>query len=550
MGKPNAQWLLLFRVALSVVLLAGGAVIHFRGQGPPRTPSVLLFYGALAGAFVLSLAIAAVLRSRAEVSAGLMGDLQLLTDVVVTTLLVYATGGQDSVLTFLYPLNTLYAAALVSAPAGYATAITGATLFTGMVALQVTGVLGRVDDPGAPMDREAVSVITATAGANFLVAMLAGQLSEQLRRSGETLSRTRQEMGDLRELHSAIVSSMANGVVTTDDRGRVVLVNPAAEAILGAGEARLLGQTLPAVLPQVAELLSGADAAEVAYHHPDGTTRQLTVATSTLQRPDGHLRGGVYILTDVTEDRRMADLVALSRRLATIGQFAAGLAHELRNPLGSMIGCVELLRQGALDNEDARLLGIIHREAERLARLVQQFLSFARPQPPQLRRTPLAALLTELAEMANQDSGLAITVAVDADPALAVRADPEQIRQALWNLLRNAAQASPPGSTVALKAEKAPLGPGPGVRITVTDSGPGVTAEAASRLFEPFFTTKAQGTGLGLAIVHRIVEQHGGQVGLLNTASPGAVFYLTLQEHDGSMPPAPRPEDTVDPYAA
>ncbi|MBI5495479.1 MAG: hypothetical protein HY904_10685 [Deltaproteobacteria bacterium] len=534
--RPAGGWLLVFRVASALVLLVGGAAIHLRAPSSVQMPSAALFYGSLAGAFILSLVIATWLRARPRAAPGVLGDLQLLTDLVVTTLVVYATGGQDSLLTFLYPLNTLFAAALVSRPAGYGVAATGAATYAVMVALMVVGILPRPDEPGVPFDREAVSVLTATVGANVLVAMLGGQLSEQVRASGERLDRARTDLAALQSLNTAVVTSLPSGLLSVNRAGLVQALNPAALATLGITAPAAEGLSVGRLLPELGAM--PWDGRELRYQHPDGRVRQLAVAATPLQG-DAAAGGAVVVIQDVTEQRRLEAAVARSERLATVGQFAAGLAHELRNPLGSMIGCVELLQQGASqDGDQARLLSIIHREAERLAGLVHAFLLYARPQPPQPERLDAAALLREVAEDFERDPGCGVCVQVDAPDTLPLRADGAQLRGVLWNLLRNAAEASPQGGTLRLRAEPATLRAAEAVTFTVRDDGPGVPPEDAAKLFEPFFTTRPGGTGLGLAIVHRVVEAHGGLVGLQQAGGPGAVFYVTLP----AQPPAPAPE--------
>jgi two-component system sensor histidine kinase PilS (NtrC family) len=216
---------------------------------------------------------------------------------------------------------------------------------------------------------------------------------------------------------------------------------------------------------------------------------------------------------------------------------AAGLAHELRNPLASISGCVELLRgaQG-LTEEDGRILGIVLRETGRLDALLTRFLEFSRPTPPSRRRADLAAVAGETLDMFAADpaaAGLALARALAPTPAFV---DPDQLRQVVLNLLQNAAQAlreSGKGGRIAVACEPAPDG---GAAIAVEDDGPGIPPEVAGRMFTPFFTTKARGTGLGLAVVQRIVDGHGGSVSVQSTPGAGARFVVRL-------PPAAPPRD-------
>jgi two-component system sensor histidine kinase PilS (NtrC family) len=539
-------------VASALVILVGGAAIHLR-QAPALTlPPVVFFYGALGAGFLLSLAVAGVLRVWTGRGTWLVGYLQVTADAALTTVLVYATGGQDSVLTFLYPLNTLYAAALLSPSGGYVAALSNSAGFAGMVAALGAGWLSRVDDPGVPYDREAYSVVLATVGACLLVAMLGGQLSLQLRHSGERLRKARQDLSALQSLHTAIVQSISSGLISVDTGGTVKFLNPAAEGILGLEGGQAIGRPLGQVLPAwAAPPVAGARSGDTTYAHPSGRLRHVAFSSSPLGAAEAGHAGHVVILKDVTDQLELEAAMLRSRRLATVGEFAAGLAHELRNPLGSMIGCVELLRRDAARTPDEdRLLGIVHREAERLAHLVSDFLKYARPQDPQLDRVAVDPLLEEMAAEAGRDRDQGRPVTVGSRCGLEVLADASQVRQVLWNLLRNAAEASPPGEPIVLGAEPANLaaasegghvGGRPAVRITVTDRGPGVGADEERALFDPFFSTKPGGTGLGLAIVHRIVEAHGGIAGLAKPGGPGATFYVILPQPAGDVA---RPESS------
>jgi two-component system sensor histidine kinase PilS (NtrC family) len=236
----------------------------------------------------------------------------------------------------------------------------------------------------------------------------------------------------------------------------------------------------------------------------------------------------------------MEERVARSERLADLGQVAAGLAHELRNPLASMMGSVELLRGAPLGSEDRRLLDIVLREGGRLAQLVSDFLAFARPAPPRRSLFDLGGLAAEALEAFEHDpaaAGVELRRALQATPATG---DPDQLRQVLWNLLLNAAQALPAASAPGrprgwIEVSCAPL-PGGGAGLSVQDDGPGVAPGDQERIFTPFFTTKPAGTGLGLATVHRIVDAHGGALTLDSRPGQGARFSVQLPAPGGEQP--------------
>jgi signal transduction histidine kinase len=249
-----------------------------------------------------------------------------------------------------------------------------------------------------------------------------------------------------------------------------------------------------------------------------------------LRRTGERLAQRETVLTELEEQVRR------SQRLADLGTLAAGLAHEIRNPLASMTGSIELLRDSVSAGEDdRRLMGIVLREAERLNELVAQFLAFARPATPRRRATDLAALLDETLSVFRNDpqaAGVTLAPALEHAPA---DCDPDQLRQVFWNLLTNAAQAvgaaAPEGGgSIRVRCRAA----GDRAVVEIEDDGAGMDAEDLGRIFLPFFTTKPRGTGLGLATVHRIVDAHGGSIRVSSERGKGSRFTVVL--------PAPRPE--------
>jgi two-component system, NtrC family, sensor histidine kinase PilS len=223
----------------------------------------------------------------------------------------------------------------------------------------------------------------------------------------------------------------------------------------------------------------------------------------------------------------MEEQLRRSERLGAVGQLAAGLAHELRNPLASLSGAVELLAADLpkTDRHSLTLSQIVQRETARLNRLVSDFLTYARPGPGRSEPVPLRGLLEELAELVARDASLGVEVQVDAPGDLRARGNADQLRQVFWNLVRNAAESEPRDRAVHVRARAGAAGE---VDVLVEDQGCGIAPESMERLFEPFHTTKAKGTGLGLATVHRVVEAHGGRIGVSSELGRGTTVRVTL----------------------
>jgi two-component system, NtrC family, sensor histidine kinase HydH len=221
-----------------------------------------------------------------------------------------------------------------------------------------------------------------------------------------------------------------------------------------------------------------------------------------------------------------------AERMAALGRLAAGLAHEIRNPLGSIAGSVQLLRSGkGLDEEDQQLCEIIQRETNRLNDLVTDMLDLSKPRKPELALVDVATVAREVVALAAK-SGRALTdvnvvFLADEQPAL-VRADNAQLRQLVWNLVRNAVQASGAGSEVQVSVKRQPEG----VELAVIDEGVGITEAQMPRLFDAFFTTRSQGSGVGLAVVKRIADEHGFLIHVKSEAGRGAAFRVLMDPAD------------------
>jgi two-component system sensor histidine kinase PilS (NtrC family) len=278
------------------------------------------------------------------------------------------------------------------------------------------------------------------------------------------------------------------------------------------------------------------------------------VAASILRGEQGRERGHVVIFQDVTTVAAMERELRGAERLAAVGEMAAKLAHEIRNPLASISGSIQLLRAGPAGEQadradSARLMDIVLRETERLNGLISQFLQYSRPVPPTLEAVPVRALLEEMRELLEASKSDDVAVECSGPEGLSVLADRDQLKQVLWNLAINAAHAMPKGGTLRFSVAVAAPMPAqdwhsggrkeewsdktrhralePWVEIAVADTGEGILPEDQNRIFEPFFTTKAEGTGLGLATVHRVIEGHGGSI-RVESQEGGTTFRLRL----------------------
>ncbi|MEW6487736.1 MAG: ATP-binding protein [Thermodesulfobacteriota bacterium] len=353
-----------------------------------------------------------------------------------------------------------------------------------------------------------------------------------------------QEIRDERDLRDQILDGTPNGVVALDRGRHVTLMNRAARRFLGVAEApegnpleRYLN--VPAVHEEVSRVLadegSGESIEVAAPGHAAGGEEGRYLRVSAF--PLANRPGATLILQDLTDRRRLNERVQRMSRLASIGQLAAGIAHEIRNPLTGVAISLDILREEAgLSPEGRALLEDINREIDRLETLIRGLLDFARPQPPAFRPMRVAKALEWHRTFGEQcrKKGVDFRLELRDNPKL--QGDPEKLKQLFLNLAINALEAVPAGGEIRVWAEALPGKAHPWVRVGVEDTGPGMDEETAAQAFNPFFTTKNEGTGLGLSIAHSIAEQHGGRIDLQSRPGRGARFTVDL-------PALPAPEE-------
>jgi two-component system sensor histidine kinase PilS (NtrC family) len=311
--------------------------------------------------------------------------------------------------------------------------------------------------------------------------------------------------------------------------------NEAAAEILGAAPGGPVGKQVTEVLPELGPVLEKLDERK-SVKRSELSTRRLSdradlvlgVSVSPLMNGKGVPIGRIVNFQDLTELRKMEEQVKRGERLAAIGGLAAGIAHEIRNPLASISGSIELLRTAPqVDAENRALMEIVLREVDRLNGMVTELLEYARPRAAVPVPVDIVALIDETVRVFSQDRSGGARVRFDrrAGDEITLQADPAQIRQVLWNLLRNAAEAMKEIQgeiVVSYRARKN------WVEILVSDTGVGIAPEDQERIFEPFYTTKTRGSGLGLAMVHRIVSEHGGTLALESELGEGTTVTVRL----------------------
>ncbi len=488
----------------------------------------------------------------------LQAYLQICGDVILITAVVHATGDLDSNFISLYFLAVIMASIVLPRPrafwvAGFSFIALGSMLELAYLrdlypayAERHPALAHLMASSSAPVDLRTLEIkILASLFGFFAVAYLSGYLAENLRKTGQALRDKTGEVASLQALNENIIQSMRGGLITTDLEGKIQVVNRAGEMILGRKEEELRGQRIDSSFAMAPERTgkptkAGTDyvRGETPYYHPGGESRVLGVSASPLDVPERGIVGYVYTFQDLTDEKRREAEDQLKERMATLGRMAAGIAHEIRNPLASISGSVKLLQSVAEMNDDqARLINIVSRESARLDKLVSDFLVYSREQRFEFQPADLVNLLDETLILLEHDPSFSekytIRRAFPRHPVIA-SVDTDKIRQVFWNICNNSVKAMLNGGCLTAEIHDQMARK---VLITLSDTGVGFTPDQMERIFEPFHPRFRDGTGLGLAICYRIAKGHHGDIRVSSKPGEGSRFIIELpreQEKPGS----------------
>lgn len=529
-------WLIVGRLLTIIVLVAVTVVLSsievFEfGRGATLIVAVV----ALLSVVYTSLLLWTRVPVRWQVSA------QFFFDALLVTWFVWATGDLRSPYAALYIVVISIASIYLGARGALVTSVWCALLY---LATMLAAIFHLFPDGAGNIAHastaEAAQIVGLNVIAFFVVGLLAARLAERQSKSEEATH----ALADLRALHERIVESIRSGVVTTDLHGCIYTFNSAAEEITGYEAKTLRGQEASILFGtldgRIEESLRAADAGEQSPRYeadcltPEGLRIRLGFSIFPLaakaEQASTKPSGLVITFQDLTDIRALEETSRRQDRLAAVGRVAAGIAHEVRNPLAAMSGSIQMLRSEAKpDSTEAELMDIVLNESERLNRIITDFLTYARPRGVQLAeidlREPLRETFTLLRHSPEIMDGHELVEDFMDVPALAL-ADEAAMKQVFWNLARNALQAMPDGGNLRAELRLAPHGKR--WQITFTDTGRGMTPEQVERLFEPFTSFKSTGTGLGLSIIYQIVRDHGGTINVRSREGAGTTITVEL----------------------
>lgn len=344
-----------------------------------------------------------------------------------------------------------------------------------------------------------------------------------------------QQLQDSKAFSSEIISNLPLGLITTDAFNQISVVNHAAELMLGNSAYQLTGQNIRSALPvewnQLAENSRNHQPIieqEIDYVFADGQILPLSISVAKIINDSGSFLGNLFIFRDMRELRRLQEEIRRKEKLAAIGNLAAGVAHEIRNPLSSIKGFAKYFEgRSAQGSEEQELAKVMAKEVDRLNRVITELLDLVRPVDLRIKSVDINEVIEHSLYLIRQDAEVKnIAIHFDANPQLPlIEIDPDRFTQALLNLYLNAIQAIGSGGTLNVIVKSIS---GSGLKISVQDSGKGIPPEDLANIFNPYFTTKASGTGLGLAVVQKVIEQHQGKITVTSNPQSGTHFDMTI----------------------
>jgi len=508
------------------------------GSDLPVSPQVAIMLGvATFAATLLYIALLRFLRERPK----LLAYIQFAGDLVLITAMVFYIGGIESPFSLLYLIVIAVASTLLRRRTGITVASAANVLYSVLILLIYAGVL---HPPGVsavlvPAWRVAYNLAMHCFGF-YAVALLTSYLAHDVARAERALEEKSEDLADLQVMHRDIIQSISSGLITTDLGGVITLVNQAGLGILDKPEAELVGRTLQQSglfsSRQWGELTAASEErgklrSEVELAREGGETGYIGFSISQLAEADGRHRGYIVIFQDLTHWRKLREELRIKDRMAAVGELAAGLAHEIGNPLAAISGSVQMLSGSATtaNTEPAqrRLLDILLKESQRLDRTIKGFLRFARPRERSSTPFDVARLLMASCELLRNSEEMSERHRVETDlqpPSVHLMGDPDQVSQIFWNLARNALRAMPEGGLLRVEGRIED----DCYRFHVIDTGHGMSEEQRANLFHPFRSFFDGGTGIGMAIVYRIVQDHGGRLHVDSRPGHGTTISVEL----------------------
>lgn len=510
--------LIIFR-AFFVTLLLGTSFIFEIGFLRFPYPHALSYI--IVPLYLLTILYAILLYRIKNLSA--FAYLQLSMDALSAIALIFVTGAIDSWFSFVMLLNVIASAITLNRRAGYITATISSILYGLMLDLQFYGLIPLAYDLSVK-EKDFFYNIFSHVSALYLTAYLTGYMSSRLEKTSKRLEEKDTDLKDLAFFQTELIESLPSGLLTADLSGRVLIFNKAAENITGLPRSGALGRTITDLFPFIDRPVeTERTEGRVSLN---GDERVIGLTLSGSMDSSGQKTGYICIFQDITKLKNLEAELKHKETLAAIGELSTNMAHEIRNPLASLKGSIEMLREGALTKDHGeKLMGIALSEMDRLNKIITDFLAYSRPKAPEFFRFDLHAMLDEIMELVgNVVNAGSVRITRDIEGPMEIIGDPQKLRQVFLNLGMNAIESMRQGGELAVGTRSLKNG----VIVSIKDSGVGIPPENMKEIFYPFFTTKDEGTGLGLAIAYRIIEEHHGRITVHSSPGKGTTFEVMI----------------------
>ncbi|MGH9399551.1 MAG: two-component system sensor histidine kinase NtrB [Thermoanaerobaculia bacterium] len=537
--KRSVGWLTAIRIAVLLLVLLSAILVQ-AGSGASFEVS---FLWAVNGAALL-LALFHWTLGRL-LAARLAAAIQLAGDLAIVTVLVYSSGGPDSVFNFLYLVVIGASAFLLYRTGAVLVASTAAILYGSMVQLLAYNMLPMPPlAPLTPWSGARVRFNLAITVSGFYgVAFMVSYLSEKLQRASLELELEQKALQRLQNLYGNVIATMPSGLLTADSQRRVIFLNRAGGTILGVDPARAAGKSLSDLgfeFPEAWDRIRQRARSQATYRSEIEASRpggqQVLGYSLRVLKDDVGEEGTLMLFQDLTDMKKLERRARFNEQLAAVGELAAGIAHEIRNPLASISGSVQVLaRDLNVGSAERRLMEIIVSESKRLSKILEDFLRFVRPQERTITMFDIARTVTEVMDLFRLSDEVSDAHRIAADvspPSSMLPGDSDQIRQIVYNVAKNAVRAmSAGGNLTVLGREEQGW-----YSIRFIDTGRGMSEEQLARLFTPFATAFDGGTGLGMAIVRRILEDHRGTIDAESKPGEGTTVTILLPRETSDDP--------------
>lgn len=447
---------------------------------------------------------------------------QFSLDALSVITLIFLTGGIESWFSPLMLLVVIAGPIVLNKRAGYFNAALMGILYGVLIDLQYYHIIP-IPYESRLLEKDFLYNMFAHMSALFLTAYLTGFLSSRLERASKRLEERDIDLRDLAIFNREVIESVPSGLFTTDTGGKVMLFNKSAEAITGMKGSEAVGRDIRRLFPFITRLEEKRHSEGILEH--GGSRKVLWLAVSKMKDAKGADAGFIGVFQDLTHLKEMETEMKRKEQWAAIGELSANMAHEIRNPLASLKGAIEILKEDAVPKaHKEQLMEIAISEMERLNRIINDFLTYSRPKALDVMEFDLNGLLGETIELIKTREMENIEFEKDFSGPIQMEGDRQKLQQVFLNLGINAVDAMPEGGRLTVRARET----AGGVDVSFSDTGEGIKEGDVQKIFYPFFTTKQDGTGLGLSIAYRIIEDHNGTINVRGAEDGGTTFEISL----------------------